>query len=96
LAVSLLRGGGTGRSRLSTASRQTIDAEILRLAVTGGRLTAVEVATALTLTPEMAKESSTRSSAGRRRHCRHRARSSSHTFDEAPRRQGDAKGVLDD
>jgi len=56
--IALLRGGGTGRSRrLDKLRDQTIDAEILRLAVNeGGRLTAVEVATALTLTPEMAKE----------------------------------------
>jgi hypothetical protein len=56
--IALLRGGGTGRSRrLDQLRDQTIDAEILRPAVSeGGRLTAVEVATALTLTPEMAKE----------------------------------------
>jgi len=37
--------------------QQTIDAEVLRLAVTeGGSLTAVEVATALALTPEQAKD----------------------------------------
>jgi hypothetical protein len=57
-AIALLRGGGTARSRrLDQLRQQTIDAEILRLAVAeGGRLTAVEVATALTLTPEVAKE----------------------------------------
>ena len=56
--VALIRGTGTGRSRrLDQLRDQTIDAEILRLAVSeGGRLTAVEVATALTLTPEVAKE----------------------------------------
>jgi hypothetical protein len=56
--IALLRGGGTARSRrLDQLRQQTIDAEILRLAVAeGGRLTAVEVATALTLTPEAAKE----------------------------------------
>jgi len=56
--IALLRGGGTARTRrLDRLREQTIDAEILRLAVAeGGRLTAVEVATALTLTPEAAKE----------------------------------------
>jgi hypothetical protein len=56
--IALLRGGGTARTRrLDQLRQQTIDAEILRLAVAeGGRLTAVEVATALTLTPEVAKE----------------------------------------
>lgn len=56
--IALLRGGDTKRSRrLDQLRDQTIDAEILRLAVSeGGRLTAVEVATALTLTPEAAKE----------------------------------------
>jgi hypothetical protein len=56
--VALIRGTGTGRSRrLDQLRDQTIDAEILRLAVSeGGKLTAVEVATALTLTPEVAKE----------------------------------------
>ena len=57
--IALLRGGGTARTRrLDQLRQQTIDAEILRMAVTaGGSLTAVEVATALALTPEMAKES---------------------------------------
>jgi len=56
--IALLRGGDTKRSRrLDQLRDQTIDAEILRLAVSeGGRLTAVEVATALTLTPEAAKD----------------------------------------
>lgn len=56
--IALLRGGDSKRSRrLDQLRDQTIDAEILRLAVSeGGRLTAVEVATALTLTPEAAKE----------------------------------------
>ena len=56
--VALLRGGGTARNRrLDQLRQQTIDAEILRLAVAeGGKLTAVEVATALALTHEMAKE----------------------------------------
>ena len=55
---ALLRGGGTARARrLDQLRQRTIDAEILRLAVTeGGRLTAVEVATALALSPETAKE----------------------------------------
>ncbi|HEY9226821.1 MAG TPA: hypothetical protein VIP11_09255 [Gemmatimonadaceae bacterium] len=56
--VMLLRGGGLARSRrLDQLRQQTIDAEILRMAVSeGGRLTALEVATALALTPETAKE----------------------------------------
>lgn len=56
--VALLRGGGTARTRrLDQLRQQTIDAEILRLAVSErGKLTAVEVATALALTPEAAKE----------------------------------------
>jgi hypothetical protein len=57
--IGLLRGGfGGGRrsARMDQLRQQTIDAEILRLAVKeGGRLTAVEVATALALTPETAK-----------------------------------------
>src|SRR5881409_1853022 len=56
--IALLRGGGTARARrLDQLRDQTIDAEILRLAIAeGGQLTAVEVSTALTLTPEAAKE----------------------------------------
>ena len=56
--IALLRGGGTARARrLDQLREQSIDAEILRLAIAeGGTLTAVEVATALTLTPEVAKE----------------------------------------
>ena len=56
--IALLRGGGLARTRrLDQLRQQTIDAEILRLALTqGGKLTAVEVTTALALTPEMAKE----------------------------------------
>jgi len=56
--VMLLRGGSVARSRrLDQLRQQTIEAEILRLAVQeGGRLTAVEVSTALALTPETAKE----------------------------------------
>ena len=56
--VVLLRGGSIARSRrLDQLRQQTIEAEILRLAMNeGGRLTAVEVATSLGLTPETAKE----------------------------------------
>jgi hypothetical protein len=56
--IALLRGGGTARTRrLDQLRQQTIDAEILRLAVSErGKLTAVEVATALALSPETAKE----------------------------------------
>lgn len=56
--LALLRGKGIARTRrLEQLRQQTIDAEILRMAVAeGGRLTAVEVATALALTPEAAKE----------------------------------------
>jgi hypothetical protein len=44
-------------SRKAQLRRQTIESEILRLAgLSGGRLTAVEVATQLTMTPEGAKE----------------------------------------
>jgi hypothetical protein len=56
--IALLRGTDLARGkRLDQLRQQTIDAEVLRLAVTeGGRLTAVEVATALALTPEQAKD----------------------------------------
>jgi hypothetical protein len=56
--VMLLRGGDIKRSRrLQQLRQQTIEAEILRLAAQhSGSLTAVEVATALALTPETAKE----------------------------------------
>jgi hypothetical protein len=56
--IALLRGGGSARARrLDQLRQRTIDAEILRLAVTeGGKLTAVEVATALAISPELAKE----------------------------------------
>jgi hypothetical protein len=59
--IALLRGvatfGGRRSARVDQLRRQTIDAEILRLAMEqGGRLTAVEVATALALSPEAAKE----------------------------------------
>jgi hypothetical protein len=55
--VALLRGTDLARGkRLDQLRQQTIVAEVLRLAVTeGGRLTAVEVATSLGLTPEQAK-----------------------------------------
>ena len=61
-AVLLARGHFAEKSRLTgrkAALRQnTIDAEILRLAGEhGGQLTAVEVATALSMTPEAAAES---------------------------------------
>jgi hypothetical protein len=56
--VVLLRGGDLARTRrMDRLRQQTIEAEILRMAVTeGGRLTAVEVATALAMTPEAAKD----------------------------------------
>ena len=56
--IAMLRGTDLARGkRLDQLRQQTIDAEVLRLAVTeGGRLTAVEVATALALTPEQAKD----------------------------------------
>ena len=56
--VALLRGalGGTSRGRMAQLRQQTIDAEILRLAMRQrGRLTAVEVASALALSGEEAK-----------------------------------------
>jgi hypothetical protein len=57
--VMLLRGIGSGRNaRTERLRQQTIDAEILRLATQQqGKLTAVEVATALALPPETAKAS---------------------------------------
>ena len=60
-AVLLARGHYAEKSRLSGRKaelrRNTVDAEILRLAGEhGGRLTAVEVATALSMTPEAAAE----------------------------------------
>jgi hypothetical protein len=57
--VALLRGGGAARSaRVERLRQQTIEAEILRLAIQHtGKLTAVEVATALALSPENAKAS---------------------------------------
>jgi hypothetical protein len=59
--IALLRGvvtlGGRRPARIEQLRRQTIEAEILRLAMQqGGRLTVVEVATALALPPEAAKE----------------------------------------
>jgi hypothetical protein len=61
-AAMLARGHFAERSRLvgrkAELRRNTIDAEILRLAgAHGGRLTAVEVATALSMRPEDAAES---------------------------------------
>jgi hypothetical protein len=60
-AVLLARGHFAERSRLTGRKaelrRNTVDAEILRLAGEhGGRLTAVEVAMALAMTPESAAE----------------------------------------
>jgi hypothetical protein len=56
--ITLLRGRDLARSRrLDQLRQQTIEAEILRLAVQErGRLTAVEVSTGLGITPEAAKE----------------------------------------
>ena len=59
--IALLRGvvtlGGRRPARIEQLRRQTIEAEILRLAMQqSGRLTVVEVATALALPPEAAKE----------------------------------------
>ena len=57
--VALLRGiGGARNARAERLRQQTIDAEVLRLAIQhAGKLTAVEVATALALPPETAKAS---------------------------------------
>ena len=57
--VALLRGiGGARTARVERLRQQTIEAEILRLAMQhAGKLTAVEVATALALPPETAKAS---------------------------------------
>lgn len=60
-AALLVRGHYAEKSRLSGRKaelrRNTLDAEILRLAGQhGGKLTAVEVATALAMTPEAAQE----------------------------------------
>jgi hypothetical protein len=60
-AVLLARGHFAEKSRLTGRKaelrRSTVDAEILRLAGEhGGQLTAVEVATALSMTPESAAE----------------------------------------
>ena len=56
--IVLLRGRDLARSRrIDQLRQQTIEAEILRLAVQErGRLTAVEVSTGLGITPEAAKE----------------------------------------
>ena len=56
--IVLLRGslGGTSKARMAQLRQQTIDAEILRLAMQHqGRLTAVEVASALALDGTEAK-----------------------------------------
>jgi hypothetical protein len=54
--IALLREGG-GSRRMETLRQQTIEAEILRMAVKEhGKLTAMEVATALALPTESAKE----------------------------------------
>jgi collagenase-like PrtC family protease len=58
--VALLRGGltfgGRRSARIEKLRQQTLEAEILRLAMQhGGKLTAVEVATALARSPESAK-----------------------------------------
>lgn len=56
--VLLRGGGGARRARVERMRQQTIEAEILRLAMqNAGKLTAVEVATALALPPESAKAS---------------------------------------
>jgi hypothetical protein len=58
--IALLRGslGGTSKSRMQALRQQTIDAEILKLAMAHqGRLTEVEVASALALPAGEAKES---------------------------------------
>ena len=56
--IALLRGGfGSNSARMAQLRQQTIEAEILRMAMReGGRLTAVEVATTLALPTETAKE----------------------------------------
>ena len=56
--ATLLWGGGRRRAdRMQTLRQRTIEAEILRLATKeGGRLTAGDVAIALALSPEEAKE----------------------------------------
>ncbi|MDB4889879.1 MAG: hypothetical protein JWL61_1734 [Gemmatimonadetes bacterium] len=58
--VALLRGalGGNSRARMQQLRQQTIDAEILRLAMARqGKLTAVEVASALALPESEARSS---------------------------------------
>ena len=55
--VALLRGGRRRSARVDRLRQQTLEAEILRLAMRhAGRLTAVEVASEFALTPEAAKE----------------------------------------
>src|SRR5262245_37694303 len=54
--VFLLRGRRADSARVARLRRETIEAEVLRLAVArAGRLTSVEVATELAMTPEEAK-----------------------------------------
>lgn len=58
--VAMLAGvppfGGRRKARLEQLRRQTVEAEILRLAIAhAGRLTVIEVATALAVPPESAK-----------------------------------------
>lgn len=53
---TLLRGG-PNRARLEELRQRTIEAEVLRIAaLQGGRLTVVEVASALALSPESVKQ----------------------------------------
>ena len=55
--VMLLRGGRRRDARVEGLRQKALEAEILRMATRhGGRLTAVEVATELAMTPEGAKE----------------------------------------
>jgi hypothetical protein len=57
LASSQLRGRGRLAERREELRRQTIESEIFRLAgQRGGRLTAVEVASDMAISPEAAKE----------------------------------------
>ena len=59
--IALIRGGGSGSGRLTARRealrRDTLQAELLRLAAQhAGRLTIVEAVAALAITPEEAKE----------------------------------------
>jgi hypothetical protein len=55
--IALIRGiGGGNRARTEKLRQMTIDAEVMKLAVSqAGKLTAIEVSTALALPPEAAK-----------------------------------------